>query len=74
MRFSHGVYAQLTFKKDIEEDCSMSYYLYDSRDVYEHLVEQFGHDRAANAEAWTELASVGEWYEDDDFEIEMMEE
>lgn len=69
MVFSKGVYAQVTFKKDI----SVSYYLYDSKSVYEHLVEHVGHDRAANAEGWTELASVGEWYEEDDFEIEMME-
>lgn len=70
MKFSHGVYAQLTFKEDI----SASYYLYDSRSVYEHIVGRFGHDRAANAEAWAEFACIGEWYDDDDFEIEMMEE
>ena len=34
----------------------------------------FDHDTCANAESWTELASVGEWYEDEDFEIEMMED
>ena len=70
MRFSHGVYAQVTFKDNV----SVSYYCTDSRSVYEHLVERCGHDMAAEAESWTELACVGEWYEEDEFEIEMMEE
>lgn len=70
MEFSYGVYAQLTFKNDI----SVSWHLTDSRSVYDHLVGRCGHDRAAEAEGWTELACVGDWYEEDGFEIEMMEE
>lgn len=45
----------------------------DSKEVYESLVKRFGHDVAASAESWTELASVGEWYEEYEFEIEIME-
>jgi hypothetical protein len=70
MRFSNGVYAQVTFKKDVSESCRF----YDSRSVYDRLIDDFEHDIAADAEGWTELACVGEWYETDDFEIEMMEE
>lgn len=69
MRFSNGVYAQVTFKRDINE----SHYFYDSRSVYDCLIDYFDHDTAVAAECWTELACVGEWYETDDFEIEMME-
>lgn len=74
MRFSNGVYAQVTLKADIKEDSSHSHYFYDSRSVYDFLIDYFNHDTAASAESWTELACVGEWYETDDFEIEMMEE
>ena len=69
MRFSKGVYAQVTLKECI----GSSHYFYDSRSVYDYLIDYFDHDTAANAEGWTELASVGEWYEEDGFEIEMME-
>ena len=73
MIFSRGVVAKITFKETLahrgyEMFCS------DSRDVYYCLVDRFDHYVAANAECWTELACVGEWYEEDDFEIEMMEE
>jgi hypothetical protein len=70
MKFSNGVYAQVTFKEDISE----SHYFYDSQSVYDCLIDRFDHNTAAEAESWTELASVGDWYEADDFEIEMMEE
>lgn len=70
MRFSNGVYAQVTLKKDI----SKSYYFYDNRSVYDFLIEHFDHNVASDAQCWTEMASVGDWYEEDDFEIEMMEE
>lgn len=73
MRFSKGVYAQVTLKEDIKEDSSCSHCFYDSRSVYDFLIDHFDHDTAAEAEGWTELACVGEWYEEDDFEIEMME-
>lgn len=32
------------------------------------------HDKAANAQGWCELASVGEIFEDDEFEIEIISE
>lgn len=70
MRFSSGVYAQVTLKKDISE----SYYFYDNRSVYDFLIEHFDHNVAVDAQCWTEMACVGDWYEEDEFEIEMMEE
>ena len=70
MRFSNGVYAQVTLKKDT----SQSYYFYDNRSVYDFLIEHFDHNIVVEAQCWTEMASVGEWYEEDGFEIEMMEE
>lgn len=73
MRFDKGVYASVTLKADIKENSSESHYFYDSRSVYDFLIDHFDDDTAASAESWTELASVGEWYEDDGFEIEMME-
>lgn len=74
MRFSKGVYAQVTLKADITEDSSCSHYFYDSRSVYDFLIDHFDHDTSAEAEGWTELACVGDWYEEDDFEIEMTED
>lgn len=69
MRFSSGVYAQVTLKQRVGN----SSYFYDSRSVYDFLIDYFDHNTAMEAESWTELACVGEWYENDDFEIEMME-
>ena len=73
MKFSSGVVAKITFKETLahrgyEMFCS------DSREVYSCLIERFEHDVATEAESWTEMACVGEWYEEDGFEIEMMEE
>ena len=68
MRFSRGVYAQVTFK-----DGRQSSYFADSRSVYDCLIDYFDHDTAAEAEGWTEMACVGEIYEEDEFEIEMVE-
>ena len=70
MRFSSGVYAQVTLKECV----GRGHYFYDSRSVYDFLIQYFGHDISASAESWTELASIGELYETDGFEIEMMEE
>jgi hypothetical protein len=70
VRFSNGVYAQITLK----EDTSKSYCFYDNRSVYDFLIEHFDHNIAVDAQCWTEVAGVGEWYEEDEFEIEMMEE
>ncbi len=69
-RFSRGVYAQVTLKEDI----SISHSFYDSESVYDYLIDLFPHEIAVEAETWTELACVGEFYENDDFEIEMMED
>lgn len=69
MEFSKGVYAQVTLKECV----GRSHYFYDSRDVYNYLIKYFDHNTVAEAESWTELACVGEWYEADGFEIEMME-
>lgn len=79
-QFDSGVYAQVTLKNEIdlkgngEIKTSSSNYFADSGSVYDFLIDHFDHETCANAESWTELASVGEWYEDDDFEIEMMED
>lgn len=69
MNFSKGVYAQVTLKEDINE----IYYFYNCGSVYDFLNERFGHNLAENASSWVELACVGEVYENDDFEIEIME-
>ena len=68
MRFSRGVYAQVTFK-----DGSRSGYFADSRSVYDRLIDDFDHYTAAEAEGWTEMACVGEIYEEYEFEIEIVE-
>ena len=79
MRFSKGVYAQVTLKSEItykdntEVKSSTSHYFADSKSVYDFLIDYFDSDTAADAESWTELACVGEFYENPDFEIEMME-
>lgn len=78
-RFDSGVYAQITLKNEIklkkngEVETSESHYFFDSGSVYDFLIDNFEHDIAAEAESWTELASVGDLYEGADFEIEMME-
>ena len=67
--FSHGVYAKVTLKERV----GRSSYFADSRSVYDLLIDYFPHDVSADAESWTELACVGELYEADGFEIEMVE-
>lgn len=45
-----------------------------SRDVYNMLrYHGFSHDDAANAEGWCDFSLYGEWYCEDDFEIECLE-
>jgi len=79
MRFEKGIYAQVTLKNEMiykdntEVEYSGSHYFADSQSVYDLLIDYFDCDTAADAESWTELASVGDFYENDDFEIEMME-
>ena len=72
MKFTYGVVAKIAFKETLTH---RGYVMIctDSREVYDSLMYRFGHMVAAEAEGWTELACVGEWYEEDEFEIEMME-
>ena len=74
MRFDRGVYASVKLKSEIKENSSKRHWFYDSRSVYDFLIDHFDGDTAASAESWTELASVGERYENEGFEIEMMED
>lgn len=72
MKFSSGVVAKITFKEVLanrgyEMFCSRS------REVYDCLIDRFEHDVAAEAEGWTEMACIGDLYEEDEFEIEIME-
>lgn len=78
--FNNGTYAQITLKNEIElkkngeVETSESHYFADSGSVYDFLIDNFEHDIAAEAESWTELAAVGDFYEGAYFEIEMMED
>lgn len=79
-RFDSGVYAQVTLKSEIELKSngeiktSSSHCFADSRSVYDFLIDYFDHETAANAESWTELATIGDFYENEYLEIEMIEE
>lgn len=78
-RFDSGIYAQITLKNEIklkkndEVETSESHCFADSGSVYDFLIDNFEHNIAAEAESWTELASVGDLYEGAYFEIEMIE-
>ena len=78
-RFDSGVYAQITLKNEIklkkngEVETSESHCFADSGSDNDFLIDNFEHDIAAEAESWTELASVGDLYEGAYFEIEMIE-
>lgn len=78
-RFDSGVYAQITLKNEIglkgngEIKISSSHCFADSGSVYDFLIDHFDHETAAEAENWAELAWVGDFYENEYFEIEMME-
>lgn len=78
-RFDFGVYAQITLKNEIklkkngEVKTSESHYFADSGSVYDFLIDHFDHEVAAEAESWTELASVGDFYENAYFEIERID-
>lgn len=69
MKYSFGVGARVVY---IDTQNIGSIYK-DSRDVYDIIEYQFGHDVAASASSWTELACVGEIYEHKDFTIKMVE-
>ena len=68
MRFSFGVMARVVYNN--YPNVGNCYK--DSRDVYDAIEYQFGHDIAVDASSWTELACVGEIYEHDEFTIEMV--
>lgn len=78
--FSKGIYAQITLKSEIktkqsgEVKRSTSHYFADSGSVYDFLIDMFPHEIAADAESWTELASIRDFYENEYFEIEMTED
>lgn len=72
-------YAQVTLKSEIElkkngeVETSKGHCFADSGSVYDFLIDNFDHETAADAEGWTELATVGDFYENAYFEIEMIE-
>jgi hypothetical protein len=69
MRFSFCVMARVVFNDSPNiRNCYK-----DSRDVYDAIEYQFGHEVAVGASCWTELACVGEIYEHDEFTIEMID-
>ena len=76
--FSKGVYAQVTLKIATKQNGevlnSESHSFADSGSVCDFLIDMFPHEIAAEAESWTELASAGDFYENEYFEIEMMED
>ena len=64
---------KMTYAVRFETDL-VNHYFPTPRSVYYHLIQHFfNHDTAANAEGWCELASVGEEYEDSDFNGEFEE-
>lgn len=69
MEFSNGVKAKVTFLR--EPNCS--YYYEDSKAVYFKLEPHLGHEWAAEAEGWTEMAYIGEEFEIGGILIEMVE-
>ena len=69
MEFSHGVNAKVTFMNEP----NFSYYYEDSMSVYCKLKPYLGHEWAAEAEGWTEMACVGEEFEVGGILIEMVE-
>ena len=72
MKFSSRVVAKIIFQETLSHR-GYEMFCSDSREVYDCLIERFGHDIAADAEGWTEVACIGEWYEENGFEIEMIE-
>lgn len=68
MRFSFGVMARVVYN----DTPNIRNFFKDSRDVYDIIEYQFGHDVAASASSWTELACVGEIYEHDEFTMKMV--
>ena len=73
MKLSKGVVAKVTFYETLLYNKYSCYYD-DTAYIYEDLNDRFETEECIEAAAWCELAAVGEWYEGDGFEIEMMEE
>lgn len=69
MEFTYGVKAKVTFLREPND----SYYYEDSKVVYFKLEPHLGHEWAAEAEGWTEIACVGEEFEIGGILIEMVE-
>lgn len=67
--FSYGVSARLVFTKEP----NIAYYCEDDESVYEKLEPIVGHEVAENASSWAEMACVDDYYEHDEFTIEMVE-
>ena len=72
MKFSHGVYAQVEFVPETKNYHS-TYLAGCSEDLYDYLEYKFGHEVAADASSWAELACVGEEYEHEEFTLTMVE-
>ena len=72
MRFSHDVYAKVKFNTESQGYIS-ALLIGCSEDLYDELEPIFGHELAADASSWTELACIGEEYEHEEFIIEMVE-
>ena len=68
-KFDRGVNAKLVFA----DDPGTSYYCEDDESVYEKLEPIVGHEVAEDASSWAELTYVGDFYEHDEFTIEMVE-
>lgn len=57
----------MTYVVQREMNHGVSHYFRSPRGVYEFLSDYYSHDTASKAEGWCELASVGEEYEDSEF-------
>lgn len=72
MKFSNGVYAKVEFKTQ-SKGYKSTHFSGCSEDLYDEIEYYFGHETAAEASSWAELASTGEKYEHEEFVIEMVE-
>ena len=72
MRFSKDVYAKVKFNT-VPRGYISAHLIGCSEDLYDELEPIFGHELAASASSWAELACIGEEYEHDEFIIEMVE-
>ena len=72
MNFSHGVYAKVEFNTR-PNGYKSTYFCDSSEGLYDKIEYKFGHELATDASSWSEVASVGEKYEHENFIIEMVE-